>query len=745
MAQGTGHRAQGTGHRAQGTGHKHTLEYYSPKRFKRLGKFQFVSLSILLALLWAGCEWDEDEPENGPSNGPGYGSGNGSGNGPGETILGNLANFTAFSFAGMEGAATLHEATATITARASSATHVANIIPTFTVSKGAKVTVDGMPQQSGITSNNFTSPVTYTVVSEDNRTTKLWTVTISLRKAGEVTELTSAMINAQAQVTLSPGIYQVKNDLTLNNGNTLTLLPGVEIRFDKGRRLTTQVNARMVAKGTQEQPIVFTSSLHIPQAGDWYGLYLNGTHNEFDGCVFEYGAGQSNYYGMLHLHGGAASFTNSVFRHSKYSAIYLNQSNSRLDTFENNTLHDCGENEAGAYPILVNSNLSSLGDMGENVIATAKGIGVSGETVSRNVTLKAFVPYLFYGDVTVDNNATLTIEPGAVLKFGANRKLAFNAGAKVIARGTAQAPILFTSNRQIPSPGDWYGIYINNSNGSLFEHCIFEYGAGQPGGYGMLYLNNSKASFANCTFRHARYSGILLRQDNSGFTAFDNNKLSNCGENEAGAYPIRAASSIMTLSGMGANNEIDSAKGIGIVGSTVNADLTLRKYLYTIAGDITVSQTGVGGATLTVVPGAELMFAQNTRLRIGAGGRLLAQGTPAENIVFTGSTQDRGWWHGIVFDSGNALSGSILNRCRISYGGAGTSTLTNGNITSNGLASGVLTVRNSVLSHSRAWGIYVANGSHATLENNTYSNNGQANASNVGYGAPGANHVIGNY
>ncbi|MDR2064387.1 MAG: DUF5018 domain-containing protein, partial [Prevotellaceae bacterium] len=55
---------------------------------------------------------------------------------------------------------------------------VASLTATFTVSSGAAVTVSGVPQVSGTTVNDFTNPVTYTIVSQDGSTTNNWTVAV---------------------------------------------------------------------------------------------------------------------------------------------------------------------------------------------------------------------------------------------------------------------------------------------------------------------------------------------------------------------------------------------------------------------------------------------------------------------------------------------------------------------------------------------------------------------------------------
>ncbi len=56
---------------------------------------------------------------------------------------------------------------------------ISNLIASFSLSPGAEAFVNDEPQQSGITSNDFTNPVTYTIVSED-KSEKDWFVTVGI-------------------------------------------------------------------------------------------------------------------------------------------------------------------------------------------------------------------------------------------------------------------------------------------------------------------------------------------------------------------------------------------------------------------------------------------------------------------------------------------------------------------------------------------------------------------------------------
>ena len=59
------------------------------------------------------------------------------------------------------------------------ATDISSLISTFTLSTGANAEISGASQESGITVNDFTSSVVYTVVAEDGITSQDWAVTVT--------------------------------------------------------------------------------------------------------------------------------------------------------------------------------------------------------------------------------------------------------------------------------------------------------------------------------------------------------------------------------------------------------------------------------------------------------------------------------------------------------------------------------------------------------------------------------------
>ena len=73
------------------------------------------------------------------------------------------------------------------------------------------------------------------------------------------------------------------------------------------------------------------------------------------------------------------------------------------------------------------------------------------------------------GMVTVAPQATLTILPGTVVRFGAESGILVL--GRMVAKGSSEAPIMLTSIYLEPLPSDWYGIVMTGtSKKNLFEY-----------------------------------------------------------------------------------------------------------------------------------------------------------------------------------------------------------------------------------------------------------------------------------
>ena len=145
----------------------------------------------------------------------------------------------------------------------------------------------------------------------------------------------------------------------------------------------------------------------------------------------------------------------------------------------------------------------------------------------------------------VEPGVTLTIEPGTIVKFKHDRsyKTFYRAGLStnggtIIAKGTPDEQIWFTSDAEKPINGDWNGIALENTNDSIFDYAIVEYGemgieqfdskalitnsiirwSNAEG----LYAERSEPYFAYNTFYGNGYHDIALEQYNTNVQILNN-------------------------------------------------------------------------------------------------------------------------------------------------------------------------------------------------------------------------------
>lgn len=94
---------------------------------------------------------------------------------------------------------------------------------------------------------------------------------------------------------------------------------------------------------------------------------------------------------------------------------------------------------------------------------TGQTITIKGR-IDKDTILRSGNNYILSGIVYMVNNATMKVEPGVTVKGdyqGSNvAALVITRGAKLVADGTQDNPIVFTSNSPVPRSGDWGGIVL---------------------------------------------------------------------------------------------------------------------------------------------------------------------------------------------------------------------------------------------------------------------------------------------
>ncbi|WAS99332.1 hypothetical protein [Nannocystis punicea] len=144
---------------------------------------------------------------------------------------------------------------------------------------------------------------------------------------------------------------------------TLTIEPGVKIEFLPGTALEIEhwtsdvepATGALVAVGTAEQPIVFTSAAETPAPGDWIGLWYGSVpaaHNRLEHARVEYAGGECGCVGftcaeadeasILFVEGMPASafIQNTAIAHSAGNGISRGWQGGGPDFSASNTFED---------------------------------------------------------------------------------------------------------------------------------------------------------------------------------------------------------------------------------------------------------------------------------------------------------------------------------------------------------------------------------------------------------------------
>jgi hypothetical protein len=461
----------------------------------------------------------------------------------------------------------------------------------------------------------------------------------------------SINVNAQTQIggsittntTLGPSgsepdnVYWVTSDLIIESYVTLTIEPGVVLKFDGSRSLQLRDYSSLVALGAVSQPIIFTSILD-----DGFGGDTNGDGSATIPSPGDWGMAIGTYDIRTGIQIGASGVTvrmdYCIVRYSKTGLCVLGSSdpqnpNLQLEMTNCEFSYNYGfPVEVPVYSIPVVRDPSNI--YHDNLW---EAIGITTCVLSSDLTLskgKTYVLPTLVGITVLD--ATLTLEPGVVFK-GMDRS-AINIrsnlpdgsapGSKLIAIGTLSEPIIFTSflddtyggdtngdeNASSPpaTPREWHGIVVYAEPTEVdFDYCIFKY----------------------------MVTGIYVRGNDYGWgtdpvASIRNSNVAYCSD-----FPIVVPMNTIQQALDPSNSYIDNHfNAIGISASTLtqNAVWSNRLPLVDISPGVVLV-----AAELIMDPGV-IFKSKSSGLRLVENGNLNALGTAAEPIVFTDSKDIEG-------------------------------------------------------------------------------------------------------
>ncbi|MFC2015927.1 Ig-like domain-containing protein [Chloroflexota bacterium] len=332
--------------------------------------------------------------------------------------------------------------------------------------------------------------------------------------------------------TVEGSPYVVTCDIYVTTGTTLTIQPGVVVKFH-GWWDDLMVDGTLIADATAESPITFTSlqddavggdtngdgSATSPAPDDWSSLRFNSgsTGNVLDHTVVRYGGGQ--WSENVRVVTTDLTLTNNTIAHSSWHGLTLD--NALPSSLSGNTIISNAQHAVNA-PLTNNADSISLSGN------SASGNGVNGVVLWGSVSGVVnwawdggdTLPFVVYGTVTVQEGSRLTLAPGTVLKFRDHFTNLVVAGG-LVADATAEMPVIFTSlqddsvggdtngdgSATSPAPGDWGGIQVMGD--ATLGGAVVQL-AGYTGKAALRVESGAEVEFADGVVQDSRHDAVSV-------------------------------------------------------------------------------------------------------------------------------------------------------------------------------------------------------------------------------------------
>lgn len=260
---------------------------------------------------------------------------------------------------------------------------------------------------------------------------------------------------------------------------TVTIEPGAEVRVGGEYPIVVENGGAIVARGTADEPVTFTSGQSSPTPGDWQSIdiYSSASGNtSFEHTVVEYGGSRSDD-GLIWVEGGErASLSNVTFRHSAAGGVWF-ASESTVAGFENVSFENLAEPAVRVPPSQV-PNLSSVETTGDVPPVAI----LEGRVTESQSWANLDHPYLMTGKVRF--RGEVEVEAGTQLRMGAGVVHPVEDGGAIRLMGSSDQKVNVRSHRSSPAPGDWGGfeIYSSAAGTNLARHADIRHGGSAGNG-----------------------------------------------------------------------------------------------------------------------------------------------------------------------------------------------------------------------------------------------------------------------
>jgi hypothetical protein len=564
--------------------------------------------------------------------------------------------------------------------------------------------------------------------------------------------------------TVEADVFWIRNSISVNANITLTMGPGIVVKFDPLTSLT--VSGSLQAMGTAGQNVVITSikddnaggdtngdgNVTLPNPSDWGNIRFSAVIPDTSRLTFTQvrfaGYSQS---GALTFTNTSARLTNCNIQRSYFGIDCAGTASPRLvDTDIQASTMTPIVLDFTATPVFSNlvfsgadNGYDALGLRG-GALSTAVALPRRGATVGVNPITN--VTYVLLTSLTISSTGGLTIEPGVVVKPLAAVGIIVNAYGNLTMNGTAADTVTVTSIKDdnfgqprdtnnngsitAPAPGDWSNITFNLGSTGSMQYCRLKFGSSNAL-FGMVDMTNMSLPVSNTLLSDAAH-GIAIRGTSA--PVLNTVQINNC--TSTPVYQSVSATPTYTNIGFVGN----ALTALGLIGEPLGVDSRLTQQ--TVAGYTNITYLVVNAyitvnnpATLTIDPGVVVKFSSSSAGLV-INGALVAQGTSGSPIVFTSwkddqagnpldtngdgssTTPDTYNWGYIQFAATSNDATCRLAYCRLLYGSYSSAS---------SLAAGVWCVNaspaidNTVISKCN-WGVRCDGNSAPAITNNTIQN-----------------------
>ena len=504
--------------------------------------------------------------------------------------------------------------------------------------------------------------------------------------------------------------YFVTGDISVRENDELVIEPGVQVFFVGHYGMTISENARLTAEGTETSPIEFTA---WNRDEGWAGLrFLDSASDDvLNHCSISFAKKNSGFITEYNPYADENSCGGAIFCY--YSDPTITNCKITNNVGDRGGAIYCDE----SYPIINNTVVANNASMGGNPQCGGICIGGWGQPEIMNCTIVNNLPGGIFTKSLEGIDVTNTIVWGndryqIQTEESAARVSFCDIQGSYAGEGNMDTdPCFFDPSMGIGTQyngltADWMlqscSPCINSGtetdfsetdlagnprvNSDIIDIGAFENQSELP----LITISPSATVDAGCVLVDTE-STISFDIVNTGKMDFNieslnildvngvfsivnpiENHLLEPGDSitvEVGFNPIeeKKYTSTLEVHSNCSNAPVKSVslKGVGTTGTIVSAGEvrgTWRKAEspYTIAGDIYIPR----GRTLTIEPGVVVKFAGHFKFTVAYRATLRAIGTKEENIIFTATDTDEGWF-GLRFV--NTGDDDTLEYCTIEY------------------------------------------------------------------------------